>query len=638
LEFLPSIPRWAWLLVAGLALFPRCYQLTTLLRWPHFDEGLYGFYALRILHHGLDRFLYCGVPVSPFYPCWLAACFKVLGPSLLSLWASPLPFSLAVIPLSYWAGRRWGFSRSFCALCALLAAIGFWFWFIGRFAMQVTLIPAAELLVLGLLAGPWKAPPPRRLLAAALLGFCVGTVFYGIYFHWVVVAALVALTLGWTFRRSPHLLAAFGVTAALTCLPLWVGGLGQSGSPYLHQLWSLSERSFSWLKVENSLSYISALFWGVPLRYYTFQPVWGGFLNPILGSLWMLGSVEAAFDRDPRGRWLAAASLFLWLPGLLTSDCEPFRIAPLAALTLPLIALGMIRLFQGPWSRKAAVTAGLLLAASFSLDLYHLAGPLHRIWDDPEYCSHYVKAIDHERAYQILRDRAKTFGPGVILANFPTGVEDQTLGVAAYSFDAALNPALDPEAARWLAVEANVNDQPFLRKTWGEGRSYALTKDLRAPDGGLMLWVVPLDGTNRPRMRLWLRADLDLEDFTEAYYGICNLKVPEPFFEVRPSLTAHQEDFGKDPLLASFFWLKMADLAIKAGRLDQAVEDMGQALGRGVPAAHLYYRRGTLETALERRQEAQRDFFLATRAPLDLTESRDLLDPSALRSPSRGLK
>jgi hypothetical protein len=628
IEFLPAIPLWGWFFLGGIALFPRLYRLTTLLAWPHFDEGQYGYYALMILHQGLDRFLYNGVPISPFYPIWLSVWFKLTGPSLTSLWASPLPFSLAVIPLVHWTGRQWGFSRSFSLLGALLAAIGFWFWYIGRFAMQVTLIPFGETLVLGILAFLYRSrSSEEKLRWALLLGFCVGAVFYGIYFHWVIVAGLILVTLLFSFRRSIQVPLAYGAALALTCSPLWVGGFGKTGFSYLHQLWALTDPSFSWPKIENSLSYISALFWGVPARYCTYQPVWGGFLNPVLGSLWMLGFLGSARSRDPLGRWLVFASFFLLLPGLLTTDSEPFRIAPMAVPSLALIAWGFVSLFKGTVPlTKTLCFGGLLLTASFSLDLYHLAVPLHRMWDDPGVWIKYVKSINNARAFGILREKARTEGPGVVLSNFPTGVYDKTLDLADYSFNAGLNPALDPERARWAALLTNVNDQPFLRKIWGEGRSYWLSKDLPSSDGGGMLWIFPLTETNRPLLRRWLLADRSLKGFIEDYYSVSNLTQAGPYFGIRNSLSAIRTYFEGDPYLASSYWLKMADLSIKGGRLDQAVLDMGEALREGFPAAHLFYRRGVLEMALGEKEAAQKDFKKARQAPLDFTRSKDLIE------------
>lgn len=626
-EFLPAVPPWVWVLVAALAIFVRGYKLMGLFVWPHSDEGIVGFYALRIMRMGIDRLLYSGAQHPPFYQWWLSLCFRLEGPSIGSLWSSPLIFSLGFPPLAYLACRQWNFSRSFSFLCAALGALGFWFWYIGRFASFVCLIPLVETAVLIPLALLFRAARPRpRMAAALLLGLAVGLTFYAVYFQWMAVALLVGLTVAWAFRRSPWVPLAFGLSLAAVILPFLVH-LGRAGlPPYLQMLWTHQGSPLSWHRMEVSLSYWSAVFWGLPLSYYTFQPIWGGFLNPVLGSCVFCGFLEAIRSGTPLGRWLVAAFLFLLLPGMLSHDSETFRIAAAAVITVPLAALGLARLVVSlPPYRHPLLLLGALLALSFGLDFFHLAGPLHRVWDDPAYWLKFTKSINYYRAFGVLKAQARAEGPGLVFSDFPAGSCDQTLDIADYGFNAVSNPKLDPGSARWAAVLANVNEQPFLVKRFGPGKSYWLSKDLHPPDGGLMLWLVPLSPANRPVFLEWREADQTLDGFIDAYLQNLNYNSGDPLEKVRPFLLAVHGLFQKDSFLETCYWEKMADLSVKAGKMNDAVEALEQAVHSGYPAAHLFYRLGVLQLALNDPPKAHQFFQEAVRAPLDFTESRLLL-------------
>jgi hypothetical protein len=626
-EFFPSIPVWAWVGMASLAVLPRLYRLTSLFVWPHGDEGLYGFYALQIMRNGIDRLLYCRAQHPPFYFWWLSLCFRLGGPSIRSLWFSPLLFSLGLPPMVYAVCRRWDFSKSFSFLCALLAAISFWFWFIGRFAMNTCLIPLMETFVFGCCGILFRAQRDRQQWTAALiLGLSVGLTFYALYLHWVALALLVGLTVLGAFRRSSLVILIFGSATLLAVLP-FLFHIRESGlSPYFQGLWSFKDHAFSWARVEEAFSYWSAVFWGLPISYYTYQPVWGGFLNPVLGAFFGLGFLEAARGSHPLGRWLAGAFLFLLLPGMLSRDSETFRIAPDAVITLPLVALGIGRLavskfrFRRPWR-----WLGAALALSFLLDFYHLAGPLHHVWDDPGYWLKFTKSINNYRAYNILEARSQDQGPGLILSNFPAGTCDQTLDTADYGFNSASNPALDADKARWVAVLANVNDQPFLVKRFGAGKSYWLSKDLHSPDGGFMLWIAPITAANRAVFLRWTGAHRALDGFIDSYLQNLSYNGGGFFGKVRDSLRQTHGYFQGDSFLEACYWEKMADLSIKEGRLPDAVENLQQAVHLGCPSAHLFYRLGVLQLALNDPPQARKCFQEAVRAPLDFTESRLLL-------------
>ena len=79
----------------------------------------------------------------------------------------------------------------------------------------------------------------------------------------------------------------------------------------------------------TGISYVTAIFAG-PIRNGTsYGPLWGGMLNPILGSTFLLGLAYLwKFRKLSFSRWAMGGLLILMLPGFLSADyVEMFRIA-----------------------------------------------------------------------------------------------------------------------------------------------------------------------------------------------------------------------------------------------------------------------------------------------------------------------
>lgn len=625
-EFLPAIPKAVWLGLAFLAIAIRCYHLGTLMAWPHYDEGIYGYYGLKVQRIGVDRFFYADSHVPPLYFILLTRLFDWMGPSFRALWSLPALLSLAAVPLSY-LGARMFLSRSMAFLVAALEAIGFWAFGPARFSQATAWVPMGEAGAFLLLGGLLREiHPVRRRLWALGLALWTGLFFYAIYLHWFSTALLVlGVAMGDLYRRSRKDLGLFLAAFLLAMGPFLYFEFRSFSPVYLHYLWvGGSGASFS-ANFQVAWDYIRVLLWGVPLQCFTYQPVWGGFLNPILGSLFLLGAVECLRDRASlMSRSLLLLLVYFLLPGLLSRELEPFRIWPAAAAVLPLAARGAFRLLQNLPSPRRTLLLGLLGFFSFGIDAYHLTVRYERLWDAPSVWQGFKKSLERARAQGYLEALSKTQGPGFLFSNFLPGLSDRTLDLASYPYNILQNPHLKDGQARWAAVITNVHFQPFLAARFPHAHAYALSKGLDHAEGGWMLFVIPLEGGLGKDLAKWRGADAALRPFIDAV--ICYVR-GQPFEAFAPLLEKAKDAFQGDPFLESSYDEMMADLWIKAGHVadHRAQDSLRDAVQRGYPAAHLFCRLGVLELSLGEKDRAQRDLEKATKAPLDLTDSRTLL-------------
>lgn len=623
-----SWPGWVLVLLGVLALFLRFNDLTTFSLWPHYDEGATGFYAAALSQKWNGRLFYEASQTPPAYLWGLGLFFKVFGVSLSTLWAFPALLSVLTLPAAYLAARAvW--PKDLSRLAVLLMAFSFWPLFTGRFSLMAVLVLLWECLALYGFGRFGKASPARRGPEAFFLGIVMGLGFYTGW-HWVMLAVLLLVGLAPAFRRSPKTLAWFAPPFLVLALPLLGAAYLGNGGQYFRHLWAFEGGLSPARQIAVSLSYISSLFWGLPRESFTFQPVFGGFLNPVLSSFFLLGLLEVARRwKEPFIRWLALGLVLLLLPGLLTKECEPFRVLPILPFLLAVAVLGVSRLGDFLPKKSAPAVLAALWVLSSGLDLYHLQGRYHRLWDSTEAWRGYAKSFERYRAFQLLQRIETERGPGWVFSNFTPGLCDQTLSVADSSFNAVEDRGIPQERVQWAAVLANVNVRPFLDKRFSGARAFALSSDSRPSDGGWMLWVVPLNPGNRPAFSRWLEADRSLALFIDE-----SLSNPagRSFERALPALDAAYPSFQGDPFLSSSYLEKMSDLFLKEslrGRPDEgALLHAARLLEKAAalqPSAHLYNHLGNLWLIGHNEREARKAFQKAVQAPIDLTDSADAL-------------
>ena len=624
-NFLPPIPLWAWFLVGTLAVLMRFFKLTTLSVWPGYEEGMSGYVALKLFQNWNGSLFYGSSEAPRGYVWGLSFLFRILGPSLMTLWLFPALISLLTVPLGWLAARRF-FSRSHSFLVLMLLALSFWPAYLGKYSGQSVLIPMWGCVALFFLGVFRDSPAKKKLGTAFILGLVVGAGFYT-HVSWPALAATIGLVvLAWVVREKKFsTLGLFLLGVVIILAPLVVGALHEGFGHYLSALWAFSERVPAEEQAQISLSYLSELFWGLDDPVHSYRPIWGGFLNPILGSLFFLGLIQAVQNRSSRlNQWLLAALFLSLAPALITKSMEPFRMVPALLIVFLLCLQGLRKLLTGFKPRLAAIAAGLLLFFSFGLDFYHLMGPYQRIFQTPALWHPYLKGVEYYRAFQILEPKAKREGPGFILTDFVPGFCDETLTVADYGFNAADHADWPVGKVSWAAVMINVGYKPFLEKRFPDGKAYFLSKDSPRPNGGFMLWVMPTAG-RRELLRHWGEASRALKPFIEQCLSYAAGKSFQPVVD---QLAAAYPRFQGDPFLESCFWEKMADNELKVPAPDHSasIKAVREGLKLGYPSAHLFHALGTYWWMDHHWSEARQAFQRAQRAPLDLTNSSQLLE------------
>jgi hypothetical protein len=261
-----------------------------------------------------------------------------------------------------------------------------------------------------------------------------------------------------------------------------------------------------------------------------------------------------------------------------------------------------------------------------------LAGAYSGVWKDLNNWKGYTKSYTRFQAFGDLRKISHDQGPGFILDDLEPGLADQTLVVACHNFNAFDHPEIPATQIHWVGVLTNVNDQPFLKSRFPDGKAFWLSKNLEESDGGWMLWIFSLTPNRWPEISRWVEADRALTPVEEQ--TLCY--VPgRSFDKICQSLETIHSFFKGDRFLETCYWEKMADLSFKAAmaeapnngpQMEYSRFCLQQALQQGYPAAHLYQHLALLEWIAGHKTQAESDFKKALKAPLDMTTAGDNLD------------
>ncbi len=616
-----------WVLLFTFAIFLRFHALTTLSVWPMVDEGDFSFFALNLTEKWSWNLFYGKSQVPPLYDWVLAFFYKIGGPSLGNLWLFPALLSLLALPLSYGASRLF-FSRPVSVIITVFWATSFWPLFLGRVGLPHGLLLFWQWLAILAFGLYIRAVlPPTRAITAFLLGSILGSGFY-VNLHWPVMLLWVVLGVGYLeWRKGLHsFLSPLWFLAPLFLIPLpllrtFLEGEHGSYLSYL-SLWGnglkLGPLLGIWWK------YLCLPLWGVSSDRLAYNPIWGGYLNPVMDTFLMMGFASLARKiRQPPNAYLVLGLVLFTLPALLTNQYEPLRVV----LVLPFV---LLLAAQGAWNVLGALASinwkwvgvGLILL-SMCLDFYHLEGPYHRLWSTNWRASYLsCKLMERWQAYQILSSISRQKGPGLIFTEFDETLTDQTLTTAVYPFNASRNPGLSPTQAHWAGLITNINYAPFLSKRFPESRWFPLSADGDGSHATLVLGVLPLQELDRKTFDRWLEFEKALRPATLEWVGTPLNRVNH---RLNPLLYPLLSQTGKDPFLESCLGERLFYSEMNEGHPAQTLERLHRALTLGYPAANLFNDLGVYWYTQGDLPNARKAFEAAIRSPLNHTSAKDNL-------------
>ncbi len=647
-ELFSSPSPWVWFLVLALGGLTRFYRLTTFLDYPLLDEINNALCAIRLKEKWTWEFFFNWSQLPPFYIWLLAGVYKVAGVSFVSLWGFPA-FLSAVSIFFFYKALRPRVSRSFAFAFLALLCIQFWPCFVGRFSHQAVLMFFWESVGFWILAKLFsKGVSSSQKTLPFLLGLWVGAGFYT-YFGWPLVALLMGLTV-WAGVRKGILsslnMSWFLAGSVLAVAPLILAALQADFGGYLSSIfWSHPnpENIIPWSPWRN-LDYFTAFFWEGWKVNFAYNSQWGGFLNPIEGAFFFIGTgILWKWRRQALVRWVGLGFAVLFIPCLLANNTNWFHVISLIPFFMGTVVLGFFALLSRiriPFYRGLL---GLVLLLSFGLDMVNLSKSRDAANRD-------TGLPEMFQTYHLLERLQSEKGPGYIFTRFVRKPWTPYIDFGTYSFNLLHGQARKGETP-WVGLLTNVNYQPFLEKRFPGGKVYWLNKNHPPSDGGLMLWVSPLTPALRETLDLWKSADRALNPFWDQFnylvphHGYDDLRKSlcqaspwlqgDPFLESAygemESLLCFQQNFLKalhvddTPARSEIINQPVPEALLNESALKESLSALEYASKHGYPAAHLYYQQGIYWLMAGNKHRAKRAFQRAIKAPLDLTDSRKFL-------------
>jgi 4-amino-4-deoxy-L-arabinose transferase-like glycosyltransferase len=623
-EWISPLPLSVVFLILVLAIVIRFCQLTSLSTWPISDEAIWGFFGMYLSQKWKWDFFYAFTQLPPFSFWSLGLFFKCFGVSLMSLWAFPAVLSALTLPLAYWSVKSF-FSKSVSIVFSCFWAFSFWPIYLDRLCTGHGLLILWQLLtfvILGCFLSRLTIRPSIGL--ALLLGICTSMGFY-ILFHAAIMAVYVIIIVIYAVLRyrpsDRKLLYAFLFSFFLGCLPIitaWLR-LNHQGD-YLHYLWAFKNNVSPLSQVKVIAQYISGLFWGGDTYNYSYRAFGGGFFDPWLGSLFLIGLIQSLKNWKKEINFCLIFGLVLFLmPAFLTGEVEMFRMVLVLPFILIFCALGLQNLLKSASPQMSLVSfLTILIIVAFS-DFYQLEITYRNFWKaNPGISLRYTKSLQRWKAYEILDQQNKKFGPGIILTEFDPTPYDQTLTIAAYPFNAARNPQLDYSKTTWAGVITNVNYVPYLYHQIPSSQWFPLSVGLDTSQDNLVLGIIPVTPSTSKTIYAWLEMEKNLWPVTYALFQM-------PYGQLNPDiskmLSQCRSVINNDPFLESLLDERQFIYDMSNNDPIRALKDMQQALTSGYPAAHLYNNLGVLWFTLGNYANARESFKAALRAPLNHTQA-----------------
>ncbi len=570
-EFLPNPPLLFWLLLAGGALFLRFFQLVELPAWPMWDDALTSYFSIHLMEHWHWQLWFTAETLPPFV-FWMQALFlKICPPSLFSIWLLSALQSSLVLPISYWALRQF-LSKSLSILYLVILAFGFWTLYLGRFWYELQSIILWQFLAIGFWGRYLRSHESGQVNKSVFyLGICLGL---GPYTSILTSPLICVIWLGvllncWKRKtEGAKTFFVFLITLMATLTPLFQQICSNLLNGHVFKYSVLSRAASIPEQLQCSLSYLTVFLWGTLNKsYFNFGPLWGGYLNPLLGSTLLIGLVELFQMNRKNFCWFLGALTICVLPGIFSNTLEMIRVISVLPLSIFLIVLGLRKLFLSAHTSQKMLILVLLLFFSLSLDVYHLWGPCHQ-WAVPNKDSGGSKSPEHYQAFQILEKLHQIKGPGLVLSDFYYDVFDQSLFVTTYEYNAAANPRLDLTQAQWAAIPMAPWDVEIFKKRFPSAAMYDISNGLyRGNHDGMQMAVVPLKGEEGRILRGWVGIHNQIQELFSDY----PFHVQNPSYrKVLESLWRIYDQTPQEPFLKNCLMEKIIYSAYQSSDLNGA--------------------------------------------------------------------
>lgn len=579
------------------------------------------------------NFFYYYTQLPPLSFWGLGLFFKCFGVSLATFWAYPALWSTLTLPFTYLCARSF-FSKSTSIVFSCLWAFSFWPIYLDRLCVGHGMLILWQLITFAILSRfltRLKTGPSIGL--GVLLGLFTSIGFY-ILFHAAIMVVFISIIVICSFYYHPSLtrkpLFAFLASLTLGSAPIIVVWLRfNHQNDYVHHLWAFNG-SFNLLsQLIVIFQYISGLFWGENTYFYSLRAFGGGFFNPWLDSLFLIGLIQSLKNwKKEINLCLIGGMVFSLLPAFLTGQVEMLRMVLVLPFILIFCALGLQSLLKDVSLEKSMASFLILLIIVAFSDFYRLEITYRDFWKaDAGVSLRYTKSLERWKAYEILHEKSDNSGPGIIFTEFKPGIifaefdptlYDQTLTIATYPFNAARNPQLDYSKATWAGLITNVNYVPFLCHQIPSAKWFPLSIGLDASLENMALGIIPIGPETSKRIYGWLQMEKNLWPVTYAFFQM-------PYGHLDPNISKMlvqcRESINNDPFLESVLDEKQFIYDVSNHDQTQALKDMQQALTLGYPAAHLYNDLGVLWFTLGDFTNARECFKAALRAPLNHTRA-----------------
>lgn len=532
------------LLAAGFAV--RFLYLSDFLVTPLYDELVNAYYAIHLVDHWVWNPFFNWSQLPPLHIWSLALLFKAFGFSPWTLWLPPALFSFIAL-LFFQGGIRALRFGSFSLWVTFLVAVDFWPCFLGRFSHQVNSMMLMESLVFYCFAKYLAAKKKGdRRLWSCLLGLGLGLGFTT-YFAWPLVAATAGLTFFFLTLRKDRgdLIWAIG-SSMLPLVPLALAAILTGYGNYIATLLvshSNPDNDIPW-SFDQDLLYVTTFFWQGLKRHFAYNPWWGGFLNPVLGSFFFIGlGLLARNARKAWAGWVLAALGLMFFPILLANNTNWFHVAPLMPLFLFVTALGIQKTWSAASLDGKKPLLGVLLAASCFLDLTNLGvtrAYLNENLEPPQFL----------RTFGILQAQADHKGPGKIFTHFYGKGNEITLWTLSAPFNGLFHPEGPGQQARWAAFLVTRRDRDVLERKWTGIRWICIRKS-NSPYSDPFLGLLSLENGEPRAMGTFTEAEKEIE---KVVFLDLNRPTDRRRDDLLRRVTAEKGLYGYDPVLASWYW------------------------------------------------------------------------------------